>query len=102
MNNLEKKSYGCLAGLALGDALGMPTEFMTPEQIAAEYGSVEGFVASPTWHPHCTLPPASITDDTGQALALAKVYQRDGEMTAKAAGRVDGKTLSMAVQKLLS
>lgn len=81
------KAHGCLAGLALGDALGMPTEFMTPEQIAAEYGRVEGLVASPTWHPHTALPAGSITDDTGQALALAQVYLRDGRMTAAAAGR---------------
>ncbi len=82
-----RKAHGCLAGLALGDALGMPTEFMTPEQIAAEYGRVEGLVASPAWHPHTILPAGSITDDTGQALALAQVYLRDGRMTAAAAGR---------------
>ncbi len=87
MTGLASKAYGCLAGLALGDALGMPTEFMTPEQIAAEYGRVEGLVASPSWHPHIALPPGSITDDTGQALALADVYLREGEMTAQGAGQ---------------
>ncbi|NMC78358.1 MAG: hypothetical protein GYA59_03265, partial [Chloroflexi bacterium] len=30
---LEDRAYGCLAGLALGDALGMPTEMLTPEAI---------------------------------------------------------------------
>jgi len=81
------KAYGCLGGLALGDALGMPTEFMTPEQIAAEYGRVENLVAAPDWHPHAALPMGSITDDTGQALALAEVYLRDGKMTAEAAAQ---------------
>ena len=71
----------------MGDALGMPTEFMTPEQIAAEFGRVENLVAAPAWHPHVALPLGSITDDTGQALALAEVYLRDGRMTAEAAGR---------------
>ena len=81
------KAYGCLAALALGDVLGMPTEFLTPEQIAAEDGRVEGLVAPPAWHPHTPLPRGSITDDTGQALALAGVYLRYGRMTAEAAAQ---------------
>ena len=32
------RAYGALAGLALGDALGMPTQEMSPEQIRAVYG----------------------------------------------------------------
>lgn len=81
------KAWGCLAGLALGDALGMPTEFLTPEQIAAEYGRVESLVAPLDWHPHAALPLGRVTDDTEQALALAYVYLRDGAMSAEAAGR---------------
>ena len=81
------KAWGCLAGLALGDALGMPTEFLTPEQIAAEYGRVETLVGPPDWHPHAALPLGRVTDDTEQALALASVYLRDGRMSAEAAGR---------------
>ncbi|MEA3339853.1 MAG: ADP-ribosylglycohydrolase family protein, partial [Chloroflexota bacterium] len=78
------KARGCLAGLALGDAMGCPTEFMTPEQIAAEYGWVEGLVAAPIWHPHAALPAGRVTDDTEQAMALAGVYLRDGRMSAEA------------------
>ena len=85
--SIWKKAYGCLGGLALGDAMGMPVEFMTPEQIAAEYGRVDSLVASPDWHPHAVLPPGAITDDTGQALAIAQVYCEQGEMTAEAAAR---------------
>ena len=77
-----EKAYGCLAGLALGDALGMPTEFLTPERIAAEYGPVNGLVAAAHWHPHAALPFASTTDDTGQALALANIYLRGEPLTA--------------------
>lgn len=86
-NSLLTKAWGCLAGLALGDALGMPTEFLTPEQIAAQYGRVEGLVAPPDWHPHAALPWGRITDDTEQALALAEVYLRDGQMSAEAAAQ---------------
>ena len=83
-NSQLDKAHGCLAGLALGDAMGCPTEFMTPEQIAAEYGWVEGLVAAPIWHPHTALPAGRVTDDTEQAMALASVYLRDGRMSAEA------------------
>lgn len=62
----------------------MPTEFLTPEQIAAEYDQVEGLVAPPDWHPHITLRRGRVTDDTEQALALAEVYLHDGQMRAEA------------------
>ena len=38
------RAYGALAGLALGDALGMPTQAMSPEQIRAVYGRITGLV----------------------------------------------------------
>ena len=82
-----EKAYGCLAGLALGDALGMPTEFLTPERIAAEYGPIRGLVSPAAWHPHAALPYGSITDDTGQTLALADIYRRGEAMTAERAAR---------------
>ena len=81
--NLKDKIHGCLAGLALGDALGNPTEFLTPESIRDEYGWVENFVPSAAWHPHHIMPPGSITDDTGQALAIAHAYSEDGNLTAE-------------------
>ncbi len=83
-NSQFDKAYGCLATLALGDALGMPTEFLTPEQIAAEYGRVANLVPPPGWHPHAALRRGRVTDDTEQALALAEVYLRDGQMRAEA------------------
>jgi len=81
--NLKDKIHGCLAGLALGDALGNPTEFLTPESIRDEYGWVDRFVAAAGWHPHHIMPPGSITDDTGQALAIAHAYTEDGNLTAE-------------------
>jgi ADP-ribosylglycohydrolase len=83
-NSQFDKAWGCLAGLALGDALGMPTEFLTPEQIVAEYGWVEGLMTPPDWRPHAALPWGRVTDDTEQALALAEVYLRDGQVRAEA------------------
>jgi ADP-ribosylglycohydrolase len=79
--------YGSLAGLALGDALGMPTEFLNPEQIATEFGWVDHPVKAPPWHFHQTMQPGQITDDTGQTLALAHAYTADGKLTAAAVAR---------------
>lgn len=85
--NLFDQIHGCLAGLALGDSLGSPTEFLTPRQIKEEYGWVYGFVPAPAWHPHKILQPGEITDDTGQALAVAHAYSGDGELTAEDVAR---------------
>jgi ADP-ribosylglycohydrolase len=79
---LFERFYGCLAGLALGDCLGMATEFMTPVQIADEFGWVERPLRAPGWHPHHLLLPAQVTDDTGQALAIARAYREDGSLNA--------------------
>lgn len=84
MSLLFEKAYGCLAGLALGDALGMATEFLTPQQIEEHHGWVDGLVNAPSWHPHAALPRGRVTDDTEQALALAGVYVHDGVMSAEA------------------
>jgi ADP-ribosylglycohydrolase len=62
----------------------MPTEFLTLEQITAEYGRVETLVSPLDWHPHAALPLGRVTDDTEQTLALVKVYLRDGRMSAEA------------------
>jgi ADP-ribosylglycohydrolase len=81
--NLYDRIYGCLTGLALGDSLGNPTEFLTRDQIRAEYGWVDRLVRAPVWHPHHELQPGQVTDDTGQALAVAHALQPDGQITAE-------------------
>jgi ADP-ribosylglycohydrolase len=84
--NLQDRILGCLGGLALGDSLGCPTEFMTPAQIQAEYGRIDRFVQTPPWHPHHRMLPGQITDDTGQVLAVAHALQPDGRTTAEQVG----------------
>jgi len=85
--SLYDRIYGCLAGLALGDCLGMPTEFLSPEQIRQEFGWVNQFVRAPEWHPHRVLLPGQVTDDTGQALAIARAYLPNGQLTAQHVAR---------------
>jgi len=61
-----------LAG-AIGDALGMPTQTLTRQEIASSYGLISGFVAPFEGHPVSHgLVAGSITDDTEQTLLLAK------------------------------
>ena len=77
------RAYGALAGLALGDALGMPTQEMSPEQIRAVYGRITGLVDGDASQPYAPgMPAGSVTDDTYQALALASFLGRDQESSA--------------------
>ncbi|MDD7384682.1 MAG: ADP-ribosylglycohydrolase family protein [Actinomycetaceae bacterium] len=66
------RALGCLWGLALGDALGMPTQSMSSEAIAATYGSITSLHdADPSQPIAPGMPAGSVTDDTEQALLLA-------------------------------
>lgn len=85
--NYFDRVYGCLAGIALGDALGMPTEMLTQEQIAREYGWVDDLVKAPKWHPHNAMKAGQVTDDTGQTLAVARAYDEKGCITAASMAR---------------
>ncbi len=82
------RAYAALYGLAIGDALGMPTQFMSHEEVVAHFGVIDGFQEAPADHPIAAgLPAGSITDDTEQALLLAEALL-DGR------GRIDGDDLA--------
>ena len=71
------RAYGALAGLALGDALGMPTQAMSPEQIRAVYGRITELVDGDASQPYAPgMPAGSVTDDTEQALLIASLLVR--------------------------
>ena len=82
MSILRDRAMGCLAGGAVGDALGGPTEGWTPDQIAERYdGPVRGIVGPyfDNWREARPLAPfhngdGRITDDTLMVLALVRVY----------------------------
>ncbi len=57
------KASGCLFGLAYGDALGKPTEFLTVAEILRRYG--------PAGPRELAGSPALVTDDTQMTLAVA-------------------------------
>lgn len=68
------RAYGALAGLALGDALGMPTQALSPQQIRTVYGRVTGLVDADASQPYAPgMAAGSVTDDTEQALLVASL-----------------------------
>nr|WP_269330331.1 ADP-ribosylglycohydrolase family protein [Kineosporia babensis] len=72
-----------MTGLALGDALGMPTQSMSPAEIAEDYGTITGLIdAGPRQRIAAGMPAGSITDDTEQAVLVA-------ELLIQGNGRID-------------
>lgn len=79
------RALGALTGLALGDALGMPTQSMSPTEIIEDYGHIDGFrAAGPRQRIAAGMPAGSITDDTEQAVMLAELLiEGDGVINAR-------------------
>ena len=72
MNRIEKRALGALTGLSLGDALGMPTQSMSPAAIHETYGRVDTLRDALADQPIAPgMPAGSVTDDTEQALIVA-------------------------------
>ena len=68
MNTLRDRYRGCLLGLAVGDALGAPVEFINRDEIALRYGVVREMLGG-GW---LDTKPGEYTDDTQMALAIAR------------------------------
>ncbi len=68
--NDQDRSRGIVFGLAIGDALGWPTEFLKRPQIQSRYGAA-GISDLPN--------PALFTDDTQMSIAVAKALLYAGE-----------------------
>ena len=63
-----------LLGMAVGDALGAPVEFMTAGEIRAKYGQLREIVGG-GW---LRLKPGQVTDDTEMSLCIARALCRAG------------------------
>ncbi|WP_090482901.1 ADP-ribosylglycohydrolase family protein [Nakamurella panacisegetis] len=90
MSDTTDRALGALTGLAVGDALGMPTQSLPRELIVRRYGDiVGGFHAAPPDHPLAAgLKAGSITDDTEQALLLARLLiENNGRIDPAELGR---------------
>jgi len=70
---LRDRCVGAIAGFAVGDALGMPAEFLSREQIRRFYGKpISGFIKAHPGHASDSLPEGSYTDNTQTMLATAE------------------------------
>ena len=72
-----------LESLAVGDAMGMPTEFMTQRDIDRIYPDIHTLLDPQLSYTHHELPFASVTDDTEQNLYLIQAYLNAGEITVE-------------------
>ncbi len=68
MHDFQSRARGAFIGLAIGDALGAPVEFMTAHEIRAKYGSLDEIVGG-GW---LRLRPGEVTDDTEMSLCIAR------------------------------
>lgn len=68
------RAYGSLLGAAIGDAMGMPASFMSPEEINRIYGRITGFLKPAKEQvAHGSLAQGEITDDTEESLIISSV-----------------------------
>ena len=78
MTTRRDRALGALVGLAVGDALGMPTQGLSREHVRSVFGRITGLLPAPDDNPiSAGLPAGSITDDTEQALLVADLLIED-------------------------
>jgi ADP-ribosylglycohydrolase len=86
------RARGALYGLAIGDALGMPAQMLSRAEIVRRWGPLlPGFEPAPPGHPIAGgMPAGTVTDDTEQAVLLARLLVRGR-------GRIDPHDLAAAL-----
>ena len=72
--DIEQRARAAFLGVAMGDALGATTEFMTPMEIRAKYGTLKKIVGGGWLH----LKPGQVTDDTQMSLCIARAMRDNG------------------------
>jgi len=86
------RARGALYGLAIGDALGMPTQMLSRTEIVDRWGPLlPGFEPAPPGHHIAAgMPAGAVTDDTEQAVLLARLL-------VKGHGMIDPHELATAL-----
>ena len=76
------RALGALYGLAVGDALGMPTQALPRATVTRLFGTLDGFRDGPAENElSAGLPAGHTTDDTDQALIVARcLVEGDGQV----------------------
>lgn len=72
--NVISRAQAAFLGLAIGDALGATTEFMTPGEIRAQYKQHRKIIGG-GW---LGLKPGQVTDDTDMSLCIARAVLAAG------------------------
>lgn len=73
-DNILDRALGAYLGFAIGDALGATVEFMTPSEIAHQYG-VHSRMIGGGW---LKLQPGQVTDDTEMTLCVGRAILQAG------------------------
>jgi ADP-ribosylglycohydrolase len=85
------RAHGALLGLAIGDALGMPTQYQPRALISERYGILDRFQPGPEDNFISRgMAAGRVTDDTDQAVLL-------GEMLVEGRGRIDPERFAQAL-----
>jgi len=89
---MDARARGALYGLAIGDALGMPTQLLSRREITERWGGLlHGFEPAPPGHPIAAgMPAGAVTDDTEQAVLL-------GRLLVRGDGAIDPRELAAAL-----
>ncbi|MFJ7144054.1 ADP-ribosylglycohydrolase family protein [Pseudomonas protegens] len=84
-----RRALGAFYGLALGDALGMPTQSLSREQIQQRFGAIRSLEDAGADQPiAANMPAGSITDDTEQAILVGRLLvQGQGRIAPTALAR---------------
>jgi len=82
--SMLSRSTGCLAGIAIGDSMGMPTSGFSPNQIREKFGKVVNFIDAPIGHIiHDGLRAGQVTDDSQITFILADSIIKDGFISSE-------------------
>ncbi len=103
--SLINKIKGGLYGVAVGDALGGTTEFMSSQEIQKKYGYLTEIVGGGVWE----LTSGEVTDDTMMTLCVAQGILRDFHNPKQAIGEKflewynsDPKDIGNIIRRVLS
>ncbi|MBR0596502.1 ADP-ribosylglycohydrolase family protein [Sinanaerobacter chloroacetimidivorans] len=80
------RAYGCLAGAAIGDAMGMPASFFTRKKIKETYDYIQDFLEPEKSEQiyHGNLEAGDITDDTQESMIIANILIEHGKFQEEA------------------
>ena len=76
---IENKIAGALAGMVMGDAMGVPGELWPREKVRARFGWIDTFLDGPEDNPvACYFKAGHYTDDSAQAFVILEALLKAG------------------------